>query len=123
MLRRHAPGAHREAARPRAGAAAYPVGVSDPRDARGESWGEQGDPGHSEPLEPHLWHTRLRMPDEHRRIGLDARTEEGALVEFASSLDARRPVHRAVAWVLLAVFAVPALASLARLLGELLGTA
>ncbi len=70
--------------------------------------------------DPHLWHARLRMPDEHRRLGLDARTEEGALVEFASSLDARRPMHRMVAWVLLAAFAVPTLLSLAPLLEVLL---
>lgn len=78
-----------------------------------------GDPGHSAPLDPHLWHQRSRMSGEHRRMGLDARTEEGALVEFASSLDATRPAHRVVAWVLLVAFAVPAASMLLRLLGEL----
>ncbi len=94
--------------------------MDDPREPGERSWGAEGDPGHSETLEPHLWHTRLRMPAEHRRMGLDARTEEGALVEFASSLDSTRPAHRAVAWLLLLVFAVPALLSLSHLLGELL---
>ncbi len=97
--------------------------MSDPGGPERGPWGGQGDPGHSESLDPHLWHTRLRMSDEHRRMGLDARTEEGALVEFASSLDARRPGHRLVAWVLIAVFAVPALISLAHLLTQLLGGA
>lgn len=79
-----------------------------------------GDPGHSEPLDPHLWHQRVRMPVEHRRMGFDARTEEGALLEFAASLDATRPVHRVVAWVLLVSFAVPAVLLALRLFGELL---
>jgi hypothetical protein len=76
-----------------------------------------GDPGHSEVMEPHLWHQRLRMPDDQQRMGLDPRTEEGALVEFASSLDARRPVHRVVAWVLLVAFGIPAALSALHLLG------
>lgn len=84
-----------------------------------EQYDGSGDPGHSEPLDPHLWHQRLRMPEEHRRMGLDPRTEEGALVEFASSLDSARPAHRVVAWVLLVTFAVPALLMLLRLLGEI----
>lgn len=79
-----------------------------------------GDPGHSETLEPHLWHTRLRMPDDQRSMGLDARTEEGALVEFASSLDASCPAHRMVAWVLLLAFGIPAMMSLLHLFGVVL---
>jgi hypothetical protein len=85
-----------------------------------EQYDGMGDPGHSVPLDPHLWHQRPRMPEEHRRMGLDPRTEEGALVEFASSLDAARPAHRVVAWVLLVSFAVPAVLILLRLFGELL---
>jgi hypothetical protein len=32
---------------------------------------------------------------------------EGALLDFAGRLDPRRPYHRAVAWVMLAVFGLP----------------
>ncbi|MBD8870014.1 hypothetical protein [Nocardioides donggukensis] len=79
-----------------------------------------GDPGHSEVLEPHLAHQRLRMPADQRALGLDSRTEEGALVEFASSLNPARPGHRIVAWVLLVAFGVPAVMSALHLLGEVL---
>jgi hypothetical protein len=40
---------------------------------------------------------------DHRRVGLDRNTPEGAMVDFASSLDSRRLGHRVVAWIGLAV--------------------
>lgn len=49
---------------------------------------------------------------EPRRTGLDRNTEEGALIAFSSALRPENPVHRAVAWVLLAAFAFPALLAL-----------
>jgi hypothetical protein len=55
-----------------------------------------------------------------RRIGLDRNTEEGALIAFSSSLRANNPVHRAVAWILLAAFGFPALVALLHLTGTLL---
>lgn len=87
---------------------------------RGRDRGASGDPGHSEPLDPHLWHQRVRMSPEHQRMGFDARTEEGAVLEFAASLDSARPAHRVVAWVLLVSFAVPAVLLALRLFGVLL---
>ncbi|MGI8954093.1 MAG: hypothetical protein ACR2FL_05900 [Nocardioidaceae bacterium] len=36
-------------------------------------------------------------------MGLDRNTPEGAMVDFASSLDSRRLGHRVVAWIGLAV--------------------
>lgn len=56
-----------------------------------------------------------------RRIGLDRNTEEGALIAFSSALRPNNPVHRAVAWVLLAAFGLPALFALLHLAGELAG--
>ena len=44
-----------------------------------------------------------------RRIGLDRNTEEGALLAFSGSLRPDKPVHRVVAWVLLAAFGLPVL--------------
>jgi hypothetical protein len=58
-----------------------------------------------------------------RRIGLDRNTEEGALLSFSGALRPNNPMHRAVAWVLLAAFGLPALFALlhfARELGRLL---
>jgi len=43
-----------------------------------------------------------------RRLGLDRNTEEGALISFSGALRPDNPVHRVVAWVLLAAFGFPA---------------
>jgi hypothetical protein len=48
-------------------------------------------------------------PDEAKRMGLSRHTEEGALVEFASSLNGAKPVHKLIAWLMLVTFAAPAL--------------
>ena len=53
-----------------------------------------------------------------RRIGLDRNTEEGALVAFSSALRPTNPLHRLVAWVLLAAFGLPALFALLHLAAE-----
>lgn len=55
-------------------------------------------------------------PDS-RRLGLDRNTEEGALVAFSGSLRPNARMHRAVAWVLLVAFGLPALFAVARLVG------
>lgn len=47
-------------------------------------------------------------PAEAHRIGLSRHTEEGALVEFASSLNGAKPAHKLLAWLLLVAFAAPA---------------
>jgi hypothetical protein len=64
---------------------------------------------------------RLASQDA-RRIGLDRNTEEGALIAFSSALRPTNPVHRVVAWVLLAAFGLPALFALLHFSGELVGT-
>lgn len=48
------------------------------------------------------------IPAEARRLGLTRHTEEGALVDFAGSLNASKPAHRMMAWVMLLVFTAPA---------------
>lgn len=55
-----------------------------------------------------------------RRLGLDRNTEEGALLAFSSSLRPDKPVHRAVAWVLLAAFCLPVAFAVLHLVGGLL---
>jgi hypothetical protein len=59
--------------------------------------------------------------EDARRIGLDRNTEEGALIAFSSALRPSNPVHRVVAWVLLAAFGFPALLALLHFSGELVG--
>lgn len=55
-------------------------------------------------------------PEEARRMGLSRHTEEGAVLQFASSLDRAKPGHKMMAWILLITFAAPALYTLLLLL-------
>ena len=55
-------------------------------------------------------------PEEARRMGLSRHTEEGAVLQFASSLDGAKPGHKMMAWILLVTFAAPALYTLILLL-------
>lgn len=49
------------------------------------------------------------LPSDAQRMGLDRNTEEGAMIGMAGSLNARKPSHRLVAWVLIASLALPVL--------------
>ena len=49
------------------------------------------------------------MPYDARRLGFDSRTEEGALIALAASLDPAKLSHRIVAWFMLCVFVAPTL--------------
>ena len=55
-----------------------------------------------------------------QRLGLDRNTEEGALVAFSGALRGDKPVHRLVAWVLLAAFGIPVAIALLHLAEGLL---
>jgi hypothetical protein len=63
-----------------------------------------GDPGHADVPSP--WQPP-RLPFEEQQLGLTRHTEEGALLEFAASLDSRKRSHLVIAWVLLVAFAMP----------------
>ncbi|TDO36435.1 hypothetical protein EV643_120167 [Kribbella sp. VKM Ac-2527] len=55
-------------------------------------------------------------PEGAKRMGLSRHTEEGAVLDFASSLDGAKPGHKMMAWILLVTFAAPALYTLLLLL-------
>lgn len=57
------------------------------------------------------------IPAEARRIGLSRHTEEGALIEFASSLDGSKPAHLLAAWLMLLAVVAPAVLALLAVLG------
>lgn len=80
-----------------------------------QRWEPSGDPGHSD-SRPVSWEPPA-LPPDHARMGLTRNTEEGALIELAANLDGARASHRAVAWLLLVVFALPVLLTAAHLLG------
>ncbi|TIC83981.1 hypothetical protein [Nocardioides sp. GY 10127] len=65
------------------------------------------------------WFPGHGLPEHARQQGLTHHTQEGALLDFAGRLDPAKPFHRAVAWVLLAVFCFPVLVSLVRVVAAL----
>ena len=65
---------------------------------------------------PPSWFAGQHLPEDARRIGLSHHVPDGALLDFAGALDARKPYHRATAWVMLAVFGLPAVLMLLQLL-------
>jgi hypothetical protein len=65
---------------------------------------------------PPYWDAGQRMPADARRMGLTHHVPDGALLDFAGALDSRRRLHRVTAWVMLAVFGMPVLFYVLRLL-------
>ncbi len=59
------------------------------------------------------------LPEDARRMGLTHHVPDGALLDFAGSLDAGKTYHRVVAWVMLAVFGMPAVMILLQLIRDL----
>jgi hypothetical protein len=54
------------------------------------------------------------IPLDARRMGLDRNTQEGAMLALAGSLNPAKLSHKLVAWLLLAIFAVPSLLGIVR---------
>lgn len=68
---------------------------------------------------PPAWFAGQHLPEDARRMGLDHRVPDGALLDFAGRLDSSKRLHRVTAWVMLAVFGTPVLLHVLRLLREL----
>lgn len=66
-----------------------------------------------------LWIAGQHLPDDARRMGLTHHVPDGALLDFAGSLDASKPRHLITAWVMLAVFGLPVLLMLLRVVALL----
>ena len=56
---------------------------------------------------PPLWFHGQHLPGDARRMGLTSHVPDGALLDFAGTLDSTKRVHRITAWVLLVVFGLP----------------
>ena len=69
---------------------------------------------------PPAWFAGQHLPEDARRMGLDHRVPDGALLDFAGRLDSSKRLHRITAWVMLAVFGTPVLFYVLRLLRELI---
>lgn len=63
------------------------------------------------------WQHDPDLPADARRMGLSPLVPDGAMLQFAGSLNSTKTSHRVVAWVLLAVFLVPVLLTVLRVLG------
>ena len=86
----------------------------DPGDPSGDHGAWSGPDGDLEPITAEDFLGPDGIPPDARWLGLDRNTQEGALIAFAGSLDASKPLHKAVAWVLLLAFAVPTALGIAR---------
>lgn len=64
---------------------------------------------------PPYWFPGQHLPGDARRMGLNHSVPDGALLDFAGSLDGAKPLHRITAWVLLVVFGLPVVFALMRL--------
>jgi hypothetical protein len=75
-------------------------------------WDEDDDEDESGPLPTGQLHSMQGIPQDARSMGLDRNVPEGAWLSFAGSLNATKPSHRLVAWVLLAVIVLTFLLTL-----------
>ncbi len=66
-------------------------------------------------LAPPYWFAGQHLPVDAGRMGLTAHVPDGALLDFAGSLDSANAKHRMVAWMLLVVFGMPVLFYVLRL--------
>lgn len=69
---------------------------------------------------PPYWFAGQHLPQDASRLGLTHHVPDGALLDFAGSLDSTNARHRVVAWVMLVVFGLPVLFYVLRLVGEVL---
>ena len=64
---------------------------------------------------PPSWFPGSHLPPHARGMGLTAHVPDGALLDFAGSLDGAKPLHRFTAWMMLVVFGLPVVFAVMRL--------
>jgi hypothetical protein len=69
---------------------------------------------------PPYWFPGRHLPPHAREMGLTHHVPDGALLDFAGSLDASKRRHRVTAWALLVVFGLPVLFAVLRLVDAVL---
>jgi len=65
------------------------------------------------------WFPGGHLPDDARSMGLTHHVPDGALLDFAGSLDPAKRRHLITAWVMLAVFGLPVVLMVFRLVALL----
>ncbi|WP_426245331.1 hypothetical protein [Nocardioides sp. LHG3406-4] len=70
---------------------------------------------------PPAWFPGQHLPADARRMGLTSHVPDGALLDFAGTLDSSKPLHRFTAWVLLVVFGLPVVLAVLWVISALAG--
>ena len=70
---------------------------------------------------PPFWFGGQHLPHDSRRMGLTHHVPDGALLDFAGSLDSSKTLHKATAWVMLVVFGLPVFFYVLRLVLDVAG--
>ena len=89
-------------------------GMRDSWEALEDPWDDADDDT------PPYWEAGQHLPADARAMGLTHHVPDGALLDFAGSLDSAKPLHRATAWVMLVVFGLPVVLYAVRLLEAVL---
>jgi len=87
-----------------------------------EAYDELADPhddDHDDDTPPY-WEAGQHLPGHARAMGLTHHVPDGALLDFAGSLDSAKPLHRVTAWVMLVVFGLPVVLYVVRLVLDVL---
>ncbi len=76
-------------------------------DEPGEEWGDERADDPADELAEPFWFPGQHLSPDARRMGLTHHVPDGALLDFAGSLDGAKTWHRVAAWGLLVVFGLP----------------
>jgi hypothetical protein len=78
------------------------------------AWYDEDPDDHDDDTEP-AWMPGQHLPEQARQMGLTHHVPEGALLDFAGSLDGAKTLHRLTAWMLLVVFGLPVVFTVLRI--------
>ena len=87
-------------------------------DRNAPEWYDEDPDDHDDDTEP-AWSPGQHLPEHAKKMGLTHHVPEGALLDFAGSLDRAKPLHRFAAWMLLMVFGLPVLFTVMRIWNDL----
>ena len=90
----------------------------DGSDEPSGEWSEEWSDDHDDDTPP-SWFPGQHLPPDARRMGLNHTVPDGALLDFAGSLDSSKLLHRVTAWAMLVVFAMPVVFYVLRLVRDL----
>jgi hypothetical protein len=74
---------------------------------------EEYDEPEVELIAPEDFLARNPMPHDAQRMGFDHWSDQGAIIAMAAALNPAKPSHKAMAWVMLVVFTLPLVLTLA----------